>query len=174
MAITIYKVTITPFSVSGANQGGFLDNKLVQQYGLKSGLTFAQCQDKRRANLRWNDIVESLALDANPIIQNIQATGGAVDAAPTSFYFEVSYTAAGMPSTVRNGVTLTGVECIKQWVAEGMINDSMDQCEVFDPTLTDYTDVEPAIAVGPRFMILDIGRLAATVDAAKANITVTI
>jgi hypothetical protein len=178
----IYKVTITPYSVSGANQGGFLDNKTVQQYGLIPGLTYDQCQDKRRANLRWVDIMESLAFEANPVFQNIQAIGAAVDTPATSFYFEVYYTADGMPSTNRNGTLLTGTDCIQQWVAEALINDSNDQCEVFDPTMTDEISdkfhmngiVTSHIAVGSRFIILSIGRLADTVDLAKANITVTV
>lgn len=182
MANTIYKVTITPYTVSGATQGGFLDNVLVQQYGLIPGLTFAQCQDKRRANLRWGDIIEALSFEANPNFQNIQAIGATVSTPATSFYFEVYYTAAGMPATYRNGVRLEGQDCIKQWVAEALVNDTKDQCEVFDPTMTDeiqekfHADgvVESHIAVGPRFLILDIGRLADTIDAAKANITVTV
>ncbi len=182
MTYTTYKVTITPFTTSAPNQNGFIDNRLVQQYGLIPGLTFDQCQDKRRANLRWSDIMESLALDANPTFQNITATGADVDSPATSFYFEVIYTAAGMPATVRNGITLTGVDCIQQWVAEALVTDSSDQCEVFDPTMTEeiaekfHTDgvVASHIAVGPRFMILSVGRLADTVSAAKAHITVTV
>jgi hypothetical protein len=182
MTYTTYKVTITPYTVSGANQGGFLDNVLVQQYGLKSGLTFEQCQDKRRANLRWADIMESLAFEANPNFQNIQAIGAAVDTPATSFYFEVIYAAAGMPATYRNGVRIEGAECVKQWIAEALVNDSKDQCEVFDPTLTEeiaekfHTGgvVEAHIAVGPRFMILNVDHLADTIAAAKANIAVTV
>ncbi len=182
MTNTTYKVTITPFTTSAVNQGGFIDNVLVQYYGLIPGLTFEQCQDKRRANLRWFDIMEALSLDANANFKNITAVGASVNSPATSFKFEVFYPSAGMPTTVRNGVTLTGIDCVTRWIAEALIVGSKDQCEVFDPTLTEeiaekfHTDgvVSAHIAVGPRFMVLDVGQLASSIDDATAHITVTV
>lgn len=182
MANTIYKVTISPYTVSGANQGGFIDPKSVTQYGLVDGLTFDQCKDKKRANVRWADIMEALSLPANPSFGTITATGATVASPATSFYFEVTYAAGGQPAILREGVMLTGVDAVKQMVAEALSFNAMEQCEVFDPTMTpeltsslhDSGKIKSHLAVGPRFMVLDIGALAATVAAAKANITVTV
>lgn len=182
MAITIYSVTITPYATVDADQGGFIDPQSVTQYGLKPGLTFAQCMDKKRGNMRWNDIVESLSLSANAFIDNITTPGAAVDTAPTSVSFEVSYVAAGNPSIVRDNVVLLGVDAVKQMIAEALITTSFDQCEVFDPTMTDPIDsvyhfqgvIAAHLACGPRFMVLDIGKLANDVTSAKSHISVTI
>jgi hypothetical protein len=182
MANTIYKVTINQYAAPGENQGGFIDAKSVIKYGLIEGLTYDQCKDKKRANMRWYAIMEALSLEANPFFNNITATGATVALPATSFYFEVTYATAGQPTITRDGSVFTGAEAIKQMIAEALIVSFNPRCETFDPTMTDEINspyhfqgvIASHLAVGPRWEILSVGALAASVDEAKANITVTV
>lgn len=182
MTSVLYKVTITPFAVSDPNNAGFIDHKKVEHYGITNSLTYQQCMDKRRGNMRWGDIMESLSLDANASFEAITATGASATTDATNFYFEVAYRTPDQPAIWVDGVLVTGIDAVKHMVARALIVSNSDQCEVFDPTLTEELSeglhpggkIAPHIAVGSRFINLEVGKLADTIDLAKAKISVTI
>ena len=181
MSDKIFTVTITAGAPIGVNGGGFIDNKKVEQYGLIGGLTFAECKDKKRANIRWANIIDAVTMDANCTVTNIVKVGGTVDGAPTSIKFDLYYQQSGQPSTWSLGDVIVDIPAVVNLVANGMIFDLSGQTEVFDPTQTlPITDkfapggtIASHLAVGARLESLITGKLAASLAAATAMIVVT-
>ena len=181
MSDKIFTVTITAGASIGVNGGGFIDNKKVEQYGLVGGLTFAQCKDKKRANIRWANIIDAVTMNSNCTITNIVKVGGTVTSAPTSIRFDLTFPYAGQPSTRSLGNIISDVPAVVDMVANSLIVDLTGQTEVFDPTLTVAINdkfapggvIDPHLAVGPRIENLTTGKLAATLGAAIAMISVT-
>ena len=169
-----YTVTISSGAPLGPTGNGFIDNKTIQQYdGTTPGLTFNQCIEKRRANIRWSNILVSLMMESNCNITNIVKTGGSITTPPSAIKFDVEFPFNGQPTTkyddpILHEIIVYDIMAIKVLVARGLIIDDVGQTEVFDPTLTEAISdkfhtggiIEQHLAVGPRFQNLETGKLA--------------
>jgi hypothetical protein len=157
-------------------------------------LTLALCKAKVRANVRYREIINQLAIVSNCYIEekadivgtnttpNVTAAAATGKVEPTSFIFKiiVEHGDASLSTTdeLNAGQFLTSTDCIKRCVARALTNDMFRQATVFDPTSADTVGVWGATTSVPRYGIriydntFEVGAYAANIPAAEANITV--
>jgi hypothetical protein len=181
----LYNVSIAAFTagISAQPTLGFVDNTTVQQYlalnGAPTNFTLGQSEAKTQGNWRWKYILQSLALMANPYVSNMTATGGAANADPTNFSFDVYFERDSAVTTYdNNGNVLIGAPAVAFVVASALAVTQSPVLEYYDPTLS--TTVQDDLTTGPwdyddqRVGTLVIGALAVDAPTALANITVTV
>lgn len=176
---TLYSVTIQAFPATTDEQKGFIDNKTFVQYGYDNTNTYQESQIKTRGNLRYRTLVDTISMVANPDIQNATAVGADAKTDGTSFTFDVSFQSSGQPTLVVDDEVLFGVDALAEIIAMALIKSYTIRADVFDPTVsTGYPDVlgnypPEVVRMGDRFELMEVDALAADVDTAKANITIT-
>lgn len=178
-----------------APSDGFVDPKSLTQYGVSlestpTGLTLALSEAKRRANIRWGEIILQMNLITNCYIEanSIVASGGTYNTAPVSVSFQVIvehgdaslYTA----DELNAGSYLTGTAALTRMIARGLQyvqvpNGSFGDpiANVFDPTSTTTYgtpgSTTSAPRTGERMMSLPVGALASNLTTAAGIISIT-
>lgn len=194
-SLKFYTVTITN-SITGTDPSdGFVDNTKVEQYlataGLTlettpTGLTYALCKAKRRANVRYGEIIRQLELVQNVMIPplSIAAPAGTYKTEPTSISFQIAaYDWMWTTKDEENaGAVLTSTDCIMRCVARALIADLFVEIDVVDPTASAALYGGPTEAVsiprgGPWINVasaFEVGPYADNIADAEAVISVTL
>jgi hypothetical protein len=151
-SIQYYAVTVTSAGTVAAPGDGFLDHKKIETYYAStanafettptspSTLTYALCKAKRRANIRYHEIIRQLQLVQDCWIDpnSLTATGASGVAEATSFAFQLIAMfgdAAWVTADELNaGQFLTGQNCIKRCIARALTADIYRETDVFDPS----------------------------------------
>jgi hypothetical protein len=192
-SILAFNVTITNGNSNAAPADGFVDATKIEKYVTSlettpSSLTLALCKAKRRANLRYIEIVNQLQRVANCYIlpQSITATGGSATAEPSSFAFQMWAERSDALVTADEsnpGAYLSGTAAITRCIARALTLDLFKQVDVIDPTSSDTFGVYGATTSVPRQWvrtlpdaanaILEVGPYANSLSSATALISVT-
>jgi hypothetical protein len=197
----VYTITITNGITGSTPNDGFVDNLRIEDYygsaGLvttPSGLTLALCKAKVRANVRYREIINQLAIVSNCYVAekadivgtnttpNVVAAAATGKVEPTSFIFKIIVehgdASLSTPDELNAGQFLTSTNCIKRCVARALTNDMLRQEPVFDPTSANSVGVWGATTSVPRYGIriydntFEVGAYATDIPTAEANITV--
>lgn len=178
-----------------APSDGFVDPNTLEQYGeslesTPSGLTFALSEAKRRANIRWGQVILQMNLITNCYIEpnSIVVSGGTYNAPPVSVSFQVIvehgdsslYTA----DELNAGSYLTGTVALSRMICRGLqyvqtpsgsFGDPI--ANVFDPTSSDTFgtpgSTTSAPRTGERMIGLSVGSLASSLTAAAGIVSIT-
>lgn len=180
MDTTFYRVSIAN-ATAAAPQNGFVDAKPIERYlaeGAAAGLSLATSQAKERANLRYDSIVNSMAVMANCYVTNIVATGasGTAEASPFAFTVEVEQgdNVLSTPDELNVPAILTGAPALRRCVARGlMMGGTSGTTMMFDYYDPSASVVTPTIPVGSRLDLLTVRPPVANLAAAEALVTVT-
>jgi hypothetical protein len=195
---SVYNVVITNPN-SGADlsapSDGFVDFNTLQNYNVSlettpAGLTYALAQAKRRANVRYNEIVLQMNLITNCYIvpNSLVATGATYKTPATSLSFQVViehgdatlYTA----DELNVGQFLTGTAALTRMIARGLMyvqtinNDYADpKINVFDPTSANTFGTPGSTTsvprTGERVASFAVGALTNNLTSAGSAISIT-
>jgi hypothetical protein len=176
---TSYSVTIAGV-VAASPSDGFIDNTKLEQY-MAAGApatTYVQAQAKERGNYRFRFLQQAVQFEANVYMENMDAPGGTGATAPTSFSFTAVVERGDDVLVTRDetnaGATLTGVACLKRWVARALVRQQTQMGVIYDPTEgTTKGNTTPAARYGARIEPIVVGALAADLPTAEALITIT-
>jgi hypothetical protein len=193
-SLKFYTVTITNSIAGTTPSDGFVDNTKVEQYlanasltleTTPSGLTYDLCKAKRRANVRYGEIVRQLELVQNVMIPplSISAPAGDYKTEPTSFTFQIAaYDWMWQTKDEENaGAVLSSTACLKRCIARALIADLFIEIDVVDPTASvalygGPTSPQSVPRGGPWINVasaFEVGSYAANIAAAEAVISVT-
>lgn len=108
--------------------------------------TLAKSQEKERANMRWQQVVNELESFSTPhFVGNIVISGNVVgESTPSTFGFVIGYEHPDQVVTTARttepdaGTVLVGVNAVKRSVARAMISDITSNRKIFDPTTQAY------------------------------------
>ncbi len=159
MTQVIYNVTITTGGATGTG-AGFIDDKRIDTYN--AVYTEANALSKKRANLRYMQIIQALGMAANPQVLSTTATGADQDSEATSFLMQIAFPSEESVTIIRNGSPILGIAAVKEMVAESL---STEQTHV--------TDVWSATSVSTTQTVV-VGAAAANIAAARALVTVVV
>lgn len=175
---TVYKITIAN-ATGAAPANGFVDNTTIEQYMAagSSPTTYAQCQAKERANIRFSMLCQQLGLEANVYVTDMVATSASATAEAAPFVIHATIERGDGVLSTRDesnaGATLTGTAALKRWAARALIEARTLNAAIVDPTLTGAPgNATTAMRVGVRTESLVVGAVAANLTAAEALITV--
>jgi hypothetical protein len=186
-SLAVYQVVITNGNSNSTPKDGFVDNLRIEDYAqvlttTPASLTYNLSKAKRRANLRYHDIVNQLSRVCNVSIQVVlsDATYHA-EATTFTFYMTVEAGDAALNTNDESnpGDFLTSTNCIKRCVARALTNHMFRQTDVFDPTNATSTGVyggtTSVIRVGTRILdsAFEVGVYSATLVNAESLIAVT-
>ncbi len=190
---TLYSITITNGNSNSAPKDGFVDNLKIENYNVSLvttpvSLTLALAKAKRRANIRYREIINQLAIVANTyVVDNAITSDATYHSEATSFTFliiiEHGDACLTTPDESNPGQFLTGTACITRCVARALTNDMIRQEDFLDPTDTTSTAgttsvirygtrIWPAVA-GTGSFEFEIGNYAADLPTAEGFITTT-
>jgi hypothetical protein len=193
---SVYYISIAGASGSAPNDG-FVDPKKAEQYlanpigadGINeasldnfSGFTFANAQAKRRANIRYNEMVAQMGFVGNMYICNVTATGASANTAASTLGFTV-YVEHGDGSLntwdeLNPGALLTDpATVLARTISRALVENVVVQADILDPTprVTEgtYGAVVSVPRYGVRYQSLAVGPVYADLSTANAAITVT-
>ena len=169
-----YRVVIdgTSYDANSAPNDGFIDNTSAIYYDPRP-TTLVTALAKKRANMRYRELVQKLSEEVNPLyIIDIVATDADGDDPATSFEFTVAYQDVESLSTrdeLNPGVVLNDVNTIKRFTARSMLSHFIRTENYFDPT--GYNPLNMAYIEKEEHV--EMGALETMLTAAEANITVT-
>ena len=196
---SLYRVSIAG-TTGPAPANGFIDSIRAEKYlaapvgrdgvneasldNLPLSFTFEAALAKRRANLRYTDIVAQLGFIGNMYISNINAPGADASTEASSFTFDVliehgdgslvTWDETALPAKV----LLTNPQTvIKRAISRALIQTLVVQADILDPTPTTTFGVYGATTSVPRYGVryekLAVAQLYSTLAAASATVTVT-
>jgi hypothetical protein len=133
-----------PFIINGGNLVSNLGVTVSTFGGYPT--TLAKSQEKERANMRWQQVINELESFSTPhFVGNVVISGNVVgESVPDTFSFVTGYehpdqvVTIARPNEPDAGVTLVGVNAVKRAVARAMISDITSNRKVFDPTTQSY------------------------------------
>lgn len=192
---SFYNIVITNANSSAdlaAPSDGFVDSMTLENYDVSlettpNGLTFALSTAKRRANIRYREIILQMNFITNAYIMpaTIVQTGGSITTPPTSIAFQLVidhgdsslYTA----DELNPGQFLSGVNALARMIARGLQysqapNGSFGNpiINIFDPTsATTPGNTTSVPRTGERIESFTVGPLASNLTTAAALITIT-
>jgi len=194
---SFYNIVITN-AHSGSDQAapsdGFVDFNSLAAYGESlespSGLTYALALAKRRANIRYQEIVLQMNLITNVYISpaSLVATGGSYNTPPSSLSFQMIVehgdTSLYTADELNAGSFLTGTAALTRMIARGLqyvqtpsgsFGDPI--ANVFDPTAADTFGTPGSTTsvprTGERMVGLSVGALASNLTTAGALVNIT-
>lgn len=186
LSTTMYSVTITNGNSSNPPpKDGFVDNKRIENFNISlattpSGLTYALCKAKRRANRRYRYIVDQLSMISNSYIVDYTITSDStIKTEATSFAFQVivEHGDASLITAdeLNPGTFLTSSDCIKRCVARALYFDLFEHIDVVDPTsaISMPSTSTNVPRYGTRLIPLEIGSYATSLSNAETMIAVT-
>lgn len=178
---TAYTVTITNGATTTAPSDGFVDNLLIQNYGLDfettpAGLTLTLCEAKRRGNLRYRNIIDQIGLVTNGEILPDTITSDATAITEASAFSFIVVIGNGDASLITRdelhaGVLLTGAACLQRCVARALIATYTWEIDIFDPTSSTSTGWMGATQSVPRFGVRVNAASTFTVGPYASNLT---
>jgi len=183
MPSSSYRIVITGTTLP-APADGFIDGTRIEHYlprtgEFPAGLTYDLCKAKRRANLRFMQVVANLDLIANVYVTAVEAPDASATTAPSSLTLDVAVERGDgvllTPDELNPGQTLTGAAALKRAVARALIwAHEGRNIDVLDPTPSPARgNTNEARRVGHRIEPLAVGALANDLTAAEALVTVT-
>jgi hypothetical protein len=134
-----------PFVINSGNVVSNLGITTTSFGGYPSTITLSQ--NKERANMRWQQVVNELESFSTPFfLGNVYVTGNVVgNDEVTTISFTIGYEHPDQISTVARpeepdaGTVYSGTAAIKRSVARAMVNSMVSNRKVFDPTLAHYS-----------------------------------
>lgn len=122
--------TLGALGLTAGNQGG-------------SPSTLAQSLNKERATMRWDNVVIELGQLISPVFLGEIVKTGNYDgtAAVTTLTFTVGYDRANYLVTENElsaGNYLYGADCVKRLIARALVQTTVGNQEIFDPTITTF------------------------------------
>ena len=183
MLNTYYQIVINGIAGTGTSAGGVDPNKVENYMPTTVPTDFTASENKRRGNLRYEYVIQSLQLMGNIYVESVAAAGGDANTIPTTVTMTVIAERGDdilfTPDENNSGATLTGADAIKRCVARALIEARVARLiDVYDPTASapKYTSTAttPSVPrVGNRVEYFDVGALANNLTTAEAAITVT-
>jgi len=147
-----------------------------------TAVTWAASQAKRRANVRYTQIVAQLGFVGNMYVSNISAPGASAIASGSVFSFDVLVEHGdGSLQTwdeLNPGTLLTNpATVLARAVSRALISNVVVQADILDPTPNTSVGVLGAANLVPRYGVryesLAVGPLFASLTSANASIAVT-
>ncbi len=169
---TYYKIIINATGLGGvAPADGFIDPTPAQNYPTLCS-TIDLAFTKKRANLRWLKLTQTLSEVATPTkVYDFVATGADQDTPATSLEFKISFDRPACLVTADEltpGAELTGMDALKRMVARALIEDVVTKSYVVGPQVTLSTHIDQS-----GIKEITAGALAATIASTNSKITVT-
>lgn len=170
-----------PFCINSGN--------VVANLGITTGnfggypSTLVNSQNKERANMRWQQVINQLESFSTPFfVGNVVTSGDKTgDSAPNTFSFVVGYENPDQIYTVATldepdaGTVKTGTDAIARSVARAMVSTLASNRKIFDPTLQSYgayTDRPDAFRI-ENITAGAVDQIANLVSQVEQNISVT-
>lgn len=155
-----------------------VDNVSPEQYAAANSNTFpttlTTSLDIERANMRWDAVVRKLGDLLVPLFTvAFNSPNRDEDTPETELAFTVSYDRPEFLDTedeLSAPARLTGADCVKRLVARALINDEVENRQIFDPEV-DFSG-GPYVN-GPQIREVTATKINASIATVEANITVT-
>jgi hypothetical protein len=157
-------VSITNAGAAG-DSAGFIDPKRLEQYGT-TGASAQHSINKKRANLRFDMILSSIAMATNVTVKSAETVGASNTEEGTVFEMTVEFSSLDSVYILRDDQPITGALAIRRMVAEAISSDATNLRDFYIPG-------EEAGQDHRRTENVVVGRMAADTTEAMALITVT-
>lgn len=198
MSASLYDIVITNANYSSdlsAPSDGFIDYNTLENYGVSlettpSGLTFALSLAKRRANIRYGQLILQMNLITNSyiILPTLSAPGATYKTSASSLSFQVMIehgdTSLYTADELNAGQFLTGTAALTRMLARGiMFTQTLNsvygdpKINVFDPTSADTVGTPGSTTsvprTGERINSFAVGPLSDNLTDAGAMVSIT-
>ena len=195
---SLYRVTIAG-TTGPAPANGFIDRVRVEQYlaaplgrdGINEAsldnfplsFTLNDALAKRRANIRYNDVVAQLGFVGNMYVSNVLAPGAGASSEPSSLTFDLfvehgdgsltTWDETALPAKV---LLTDPLVVISRAISRALIQTLVVQADILDPTPATTVGVYGATTSVPRYGVryekLVVFQLYASLTIASTSITV--
>jgi len=153
---------------------GAVDNLSPEFFAAENSDTFpstlAFSLGIERTNMRYEEVIRAVSENIQPLFTAAIATTGRTEDVPaTAIQFTLPYDRPEYLSTEDEdnpGTTLTGVDALTRYVARGLVDDVVNNRQIYDPETTDDSNTAQILEVTAT-------KLYADVSTAEGNITVT-
>ena len=181
---SVYAITISNPGGTSAPSDGFIDPTRVEEYipdlsEAPSDFTIALSTAKRRANLRFQNLLQQMGIAGNMDVDpnSITTPGASYKAEPSSFGFQVLlpygdselYT----PDELNPGSALSGIPALTRIVARALVWSGTRTIDVYDPTaLVTFATSMAYPRFGERVAPIQIGGVETSLATAASLVTV--
>lgn len=176
---TFYQVEIQGVTAASP-RNGFIDPMRIEQYMATGSVpaTYAQCEAKERANMRYETLIAKLQQFANIYITDITTPGADSVTEPSKLTFKAEIEHGDESLVTQDelspGSYLIGAAALKRAIARSLIVGREDFGEIYDPT----TSTAPGNSMSvPRRCVritrIEFGPLANNLTTAELLVTVT-
>ena len=180
---------ILPNGVDSAGIGeGFIDSRRGRAFPSLAS-TLALSQDKERAFMRWEAILNGLKVDSSPVsVSDIVETGGSENSAPSQIDFTVTYLTEQVvyvwdmgidpaapviygPASVDPGSVITEALVIERIIANALATVNVTAPDQFDPTLSNaFEDNQTTASLAGVRRVIQVADLTAAALGTGADV----
>lgn len=179
MIQNLYAVSIAAVPLA-APRNGFIDPISIQQYMAQgsSPTTLAQSEAKTRANIRFMSMVETMQVETNLYIDNVETPGANAVTEPSQINFVVIAEKGEDDIVIADennpGAYLTGIAAIRRMIARSLTHSRDTRWITYDPVpVAAPGNSTLAVRVGYRFQDISVGKIATSLTTAESYITIT-